>query len=397
MARLLKKTSNSVKVLLIAVLIVMGGSNLFTKDDPDKPGTTIRVNTNIVNVFATVRDKKGTFRNDLTQEDFAIKEDGRSQKITGFSPEVDLPLTVGMVIDFSPSMQGVVTQLQLATKAFFKRMLRPGKDQLFILKFRDIERPGRGMPSFDGQIELVQDLTSKPVEIEKAVGIIGWGGLVGEFWEAEFKTMLADSINWAATKKLMLLPPESRKAIIVFGDGYHVDNHMDMAVLSALEAGAQIFSIRIFDRNFNLGYSGSTVGDSETGGSGPGKFGTMDKSFNSVGANKGTFDWSGIQMPKNIPGLQNMEVYGQNLMALSGRTGGEYFEYSGKKSLEDIYGQIEEELRSYYSLAYTSDSKNPGCRKIKLNVVKDGFFVHSRESYCPPGWASGKKNSSKEK
>jgi len=91
-----------------------------------------------------------------------------------------------------------------------------------------------------------------------------------------------------------------------------------------------------------------------------------------------------------IPGQQNWAVYGENLVALSGKTGGTSFEYSGQKGLEDIYGEIEEELRSYYSLGYYPlPSGNKGCRKIKVEV-KEGFSVHARESYCPAGTSAGK-------
>ena len=39
--------------------------------------TTLAVNVKVVNVLATVRDKKGKIVNNLTQNDFVLDEDGR--------------------------------------------------------------------------------------------------------------------------------------------------------------------------------------------------------------------------------------------------------------------------------------------------------------------------------
>ncbi len=43
------------------------------------------------------------------------------------------------------------------------------------------------------------------------------------------------------------------------------------------------------------------------------------------------------------------------LKEISKETGGSYFEVSKKNSVDQIYNQIEEELRNQYSLGYTSD------------------------------------------
>jgi len=397
MTSLLNKTSKGVRALLIAVLILIGCGSLFTKDKPEKSETpTFKSDVKLVNVFASVRDNKGAFRNDLLKEDFSLREDGKKASIENFSTEADLPLAIGVIIDFSPSMQGAITQLQVASRAFFKKLLRPGKDQLFIMKFRDIIASGKTM-TFNGQIELFQDLTSKPLVIDKAVNAIGGDVYFGDFWDAQFDTMLADSVVYANTKKMMLLPPQTRKALIVMGDGYHVGNRLDMAALSALEADTQIFTIHIYDPNFG---TGRMVGDGTEGSTaqgGFGDFGALGKKNNMGLSGQSSFFKPGADgyYNFNIPGQTNWAVYGQNLQALSGKTGGTYFEYGGQKSLEDIYGEIEEELRSYYSLGfYPLPSGNKGCRKIKVEV-KDGFSVHARESYCPSGTTSGKSGNSK--
>jgi VWFA-related protein len=374
MAMILQKTSYGARILLIAILIFINGSSLLTQDAPKKEQEapkkveTFRISTSVdlVNVFASVRDKKGTYITNLTQDDFSIKEDGRKQPISNFVREVDLPLTIGMIVDFSPSMAGVAAQLQIASKAFFTKMIRPGTDEVLIMKFRDVQR-GSGMSmSYDGSIELLQDLTSDMAVIEKAAGLIAWDGIGGNQWDAQFQTMLADSIIFA-TRRFMM--KEGRKALIVLGDGFHAGNHMDQAIQFAQEADTQIYSIHIYDPNF---------GASSSGGSGAG--------FSRWGNFGGGMGGSAMAS-------QNDTVYATNLQTFSGKTGGNYFEYSGKKSLDNIYKEIEEELRSQYSIGYAppAENRNPGCRKLEVKVQKDGLTVHARERYCPVGLSTGRK------
>ena len=69
------------------------------------------------------------------------------------------------------------------------------------------------------------------------------------------------------------------------------------------------------------------------------------------------------------------------------RTGGRAFEAKKKDNLEEIYGQIAEELRGQYLLTYTPDvvDNEGGFHKIALKANKDEFAVVTREGYYAPG------------
>src|SRR5689334_3641519 len=66
---------------------------------------TFRKNVNVVNVFFTVRDHHGALVPNLSKEQFEILENGKPQTIKYFSAETNLPLTLGLLIDSSGSMQ----------------------------------------------------------------------------------------------------------------------------------------------------------------------------------------------------------------------------------------------------------------------------------------------------
>jgi VWFA-related protein len=71
------------------------------------------------------------------------------------------------------------------------------------------------------------------------------------------------------------------------------------------------------------------------------------------------------------------------LERLAKETGGSYFDVTRELSLEHVYKRIEEELRSQYSLGYTSDGKGSDYRKIHLSVKTKGLTVQTREGYYP--------------
>ena len=64
-----------------------------------QPAAKFATDVKLVNVFATVRDKKGAIVTNLNQADFTLTEDGRAQVIKYFSRENNLPLSLGLMVD----------------------------------------------------------------------------------------------------------------------------------------------------------------------------------------------------------------------------------------------------------------------------------------------------------
>ena len=71
------------------------------------------------------------------------------------------------------------------------------------------------------------------------------------------------------------------------------------------------------------------------------------------------------------------------LQRISKETGGSFFEVTKKMSIDKIYEQIEEELRSQYNLGYTPDKSDAGSgfRKIKVTAKGKGLVVQARDGY----------------
>ena len=70
------------------------------------------------------------------------------------------------------------------------------------------------------------------------------------------------------------------------------------------------------------------------------------------------------------------------MQEISKETGGRLFEVSKKETVEKIYAQIEEELRSQYSLGYTPDKNNgAGFHKLQVTTKQKDLVVQARDGY----------------
>ena len=93
-----------------------------------------RTGVELINVTATVTDRRGRFVPGLTQDDFLVYEDGVLQTITHFSNE-RVPVSLGIVLDTSGSMEG--EKMHAANDAldrFLYDLLGPD-DEIFLYSF----------------------------------------------------------------------------------------------------------------------------------------------------------------------------------------------------------------------------------------------------------------------
>jgi len=365
---------------LPAVRLVAG------QQPPQQQPPTFSADVKVVNVFATVRDKKGQIVKDLKKEDFTLLEDGRPQTIRYFSQQTDLPLTLGLLVDTSRSERRMIPTERSASHKFFQQVLRPDRDKAFLIHF-------------DHEVELLQDLTASRERLEKALDMLapseeeadarsdqggnnggggagypggGGGGYPGAGGGGMGRhgggggyprggggqrrhgggTALYDGIYLAANE--ILSKETGRKAIVLLTDGEDNGSKLTLeeAITSAQRADTLGYSVRITDEEIGSmvprGWNGGGYGGGRGGGAGPDR-----------------------------PDGKKV------LKQLAKETGGGYFEYGKKKSLDDIYAEIQEELRNQYSIGYTSDhsGNDKGYRKIDLTVGQKGLTVQAREGY----------------
>src|SRR5262245_25966457 len=79
-------------------------------DPTQDPRYRLNVNVELVNVVATVLDDQGKYMDGLRLEDFQVFEDGEEQKISFFSHDLRVPISVGVLVDSSGSMRHKLQQ-----------------------------------------------------------------------------------------------------------------------------------------------------------------------------------------------------------------------------------------------------------------------------------------------
>ena len=95
---------------------------------------TLRMDVKLVTLFVNVTDQNGAIVGGLTQEDFAVAEDGRPQKIALFERQSEMPLNLTMAIDTSDSVYKDRALERDAGKEFVRALLRP-QDQMSLIEF----------------------------------------------------------------------------------------------------------------------------------------------------------------------------------------------------------------------------------------------------------------------
>ena len=304
------------------------------KDKPEdqQPAATFKVNTNVVQLFFNVKDKKGGLIANLPKDSFQVFEDRKPQTIKYFSADSELPLTLGILIDSSASQERVLQMEQEVGGSFLSEILRP-KDLAFVI-------------DFNIGVNLVQDFTSSARLLKTALnsvrinsggqaavpGIPGQGGGPVPTIGVPKGTLLYDAVYLGSHDEMG--QQVDRKAMILLTDGEDQGSQYKLqdAISAAQKADTIVYVLLCADRGF-YGFGGYS-GDS-----------AMKK--------------------------------------LTEETGGRMIEVGNKTDkLKAAFDQISQELRSQYNIGYIPSNpvKNGGFRRVEIKS-KEGYKVQARSGY----------------
>lgn len=339
-------------LVLVLVLASAAGAQMLpgahiapppTAQTPKKPAPPqvprITANVSLVNLVFSVEDARGAFISGLAQKDFRVFEDGKEQVIEFFSADSQLPLTLGLLLDTSPSQSNVLAEEQRISDQFFQQVMQP-KDLAFVI-------------GFDVQVRLLQDLTAQLPHLDAAINgaHIGggdaqsYGGNPGPFPNSGGggATHLWDAIYLACHDEIA--QQVGRKALIVVTDGGEQGSsytHAD-ALRAALDANTAVFVVMTVDRSYG-GFGGYNRG------AGPGQ-----------------------------------------LRQIAEQTGGRVI--NAGRHLGEAFQRLAAELRSQYSLGYRSNLPGPGgqFRSVRIELqpaaakAHPGARIRARSGYFAPG------------
>ena len=308
----------------------------------------VRVETNLTNVFFTAADKQKRFVSTLKREDIRVLEDGVPQEIFTFQQNVDLPLSLAILIDCSRSEERTLPEEKAAAQSFLESVLHPNKDEAAVV-------------SFTGEVTLEQGLTGNIGRLRRAIdqvefvppsGYIGGGVVVGGTppisgtqQTLAGSTAIWDAI-WATSNELLSDSAEhTRRAIILLTDGEDTISqvHMQDAINRAVKADALIYAIGIGDRY-------------------------------QFGIDEGA------------------------LRKITGATGGRAYFPRNERELREAFAQIQKDLREQYLVAYSpsNKSRDGSYRRVALEIVSPEHQKEDLKLNYRPGYfakSPGSQNS----
>ena len=292
--------------------------------DKDQEGFKIRVEVNTISVPVTVRRSEGGFIKSLSQNDFRIFEDGQPQEIVFFAQE-GLPTRIALVLDASGSVVSEWGTIKYATRRFVEH-LKP-EDQFSLI-------------SFNTEIKLKMDWGRKTDRVDPVLTSIYCKGNT-KLWDAIY--VVSNDVFRGIKEK---------KAIIIMSDG--MDNEsavtFEEALHAAVRSEAAIYVVSKTEAVRQLYLS----------------------------ASKGNY----------YGGIPN-EVFVQAdlvLRKIAHETGGRVLYPNSFGQLDNIYAQVDEELRNQYTIGYISGNtiKDGSYRKIAVAVNAKGAVVSARPGYYAP-------------
>src|ERR1041385_1220237 len=288
---------------------------------------TFRKNVTVVNVQFTVKDKHGALIPNLTKDHFDLLEEGKPQTIKYFSAQSDLPITLGLLVDSSKSMERTLPEEKVVAGGFLQKVIT-SKDLAFVI-------------SFDISVDLLQDLTNNMRSLRSGLdkarintntaGLspMGTPGPVPTAGGDNKGTLLFDAVYLAADE--VLSRQVGRKAMVILTDGDDVGSKMRLkdSIEAAQKADVVTYVLLITDPMY------------------PSNYGDMSK--------------------------------------LAEQTGGRIIPVRGPDKLDKAFAEIAAELRSQYSLGFTSTNPTNDGKFRRLEVKsKDGYKIQARKGYYPP-------------
>jgi Ca-activated chloride channel family protein len=305
---------------------------------PQDSDEVVKVETNLTSIFFTAADKNKRFISNLKADDIRVLEDGQPQEVFTFQQNLDLPLSIAILIDTSASEERTLPDEKAAARAFLEDVLRPSKDEAAVVSFTGETTLEQG---FTGNIERLRRAIER-VEFVPPSGYVGGGVVVngtppisGTNQNLAGSTAIWDAI-WATSEELLNESAEhTRRAIILLTDGDDTSSRLKLhdAVARAQKSDALIYAIGIGDRySFNV----------------------------DEGA----------------------------LRKVAEQTGGRAYFPRNERELREAFVQVQRDLREQYLVAYSPSNKarDGSYRRIEIQLVnpelrKEGLKLNYRSGY----------------
>lgn len=340
----------------------------------------LKVDVALVNVVATVTDEKGRYVEGLTADDFILQEDGQTQSISHLTQSNDLPVSVGVTLDTSGSMERKISTASNAVERFIRTIHED--DDIFLMTFSD--RP-----------VLKQDFTADREKLASALRRVSVSG----------GTALYDALEESLTK--IKSGAHDKKAILLITDGEDTSSRLtyDEALLAVRESELLVYCVGISPASYTM----SEDYPQTTPPTMPGPSGRRNPPTRGGGGGGGGIGIpfpNGLPFPFPIPGRRPFALEMQRpqrgnvpinrdsvdmdvLRGFADASGAKAWLLSGTwtdgrgNQVEQILDEIASELRNQYSIGYypTHALQDGKWHRISIKTKNPRYLVRARKEY----------------
>ncbi len=309
----------------------------------------ISVNSKLVILPVTVKDRSGELVPDLRRDDFRVFEDNIEQHVDVFTAEA-FPLSLVILID-NDLKDKDAEKVQASLEAIVGGM--SADDEAFVCRFDQFFHPGKGFTS--DQDKLVNELKRTSLDTEPSVTPPGapFGGATINNHSATGDSAIdkgAQAIRGQPTKALddavfasaQLLhdrPRSRRRVIVLISDGVNGGRKFnkvsfDDVIKALLHDNISVYSIAVPTAYFER------------------KVSPIDR--------------------ERSP-----------LIRYADHSGGEVYHATKEHSFEEFYSRLTEQARNQYTLAYVPRGTDSAAEyhSVEVRVKRQGLNIKTREGY----------------
>ena len=339
-------------------------------------GDVVRVETQLVTVPAVVTDKTGRPISTLRQENFAVFEDGKPQRLTNFAT-TEAPFEIALLLDTSGSTRDDLGLIRDAANAFISA-LRAG-DRISVVAFNN----ERGTTGPIASVDVLTPLTDKRTVLRTAVANLGTSNGT-PFYDALLR--IGDQVFHD--------PPtdqfRGRRAIVALTDGVDSTSNSDFdeARTKLSRAGVAAYFIQVSTEDY---VEDRLLKDCQDDGRltlSAKQLERFRRLFVPSAQREDYQDFCRLgQFERMDISRQLYNLARREMGELARATGGRNFSAASLQEASAAFAQVANEIGTQYSLGYYPSDKTRDGRfrqiKVELRGIKDAN-VRARDGYYAP-------------
>jgi VWFA-related protein len=307
-----KQISKIIQFIFCGLCCLSSFINSYTQQQ-SQPTT----DSELTRILVTAIDRNGQISR-LRLPDINLREDGESKVIADFKIQINAPTSLAVMIDASQSQKRLLPLSKSTARVFVKGFIRPSRDVAAIISFANSVLIRH---SLTDDVEILRSSIEK-IEAVSPFVIDVSNGKLPDKKKPVGSTALTDAIIFACDKVLDGSVDGTRKAILIFTDGY--DSSSSSKTQDAIETAVKK-DIAIY----------------------------------------------AVALPTDEEGSLSLREDQAKLRELSEQTGGRAYFPAKNEQLQSILSQIEQDLRAQYIVTFRSGSTagRKNNRRLKIEIV----------------------------